>query len=52
MMLVTTLGFGGSFAAFTCITPMFVGNLAGGRLISRFGWQRTLRGMRILLTLT
>ena len=75
MMLVTTLGFGGSFAAFTFITPIltdvtgfsaatasvllivfgiatFVGNLAGGRLISRFGWQRTLRIMLMLLALT
>jgi DHA1 family inner membrane transport protein len=75
MMLLTTLGFGGSFAAFTFITPIltdvtgfsaatasillivfglatFVGNLAGGRLISRFGWQRTLRFMLVLLALT
>jgi DHA1 family inner membrane transport protein len=75
MMLVTTLGFGGSFAAFTFITPIltdvtgfpaatasillivfgiatFVGNLTGGRLISRFGWQRTLQVMLVLLALT
>jgi MFS transporter, DHA1 family, inner membrane transport protein len=75
MMLLTTLGFGGSFAAFTFITPIltditgfsaatasillivfgvatFVGNLAGGRLISRFGWQRPLRVMLVLLALT
>jgi DHA1 family inner membrane transport protein len=74
MMLLTTLGFGGSFAAFTFITPIltdvtgfpaatasillivfgvatFVGNLAGGRLIGRFGWQRTLRLMLVLLAL-
>jgi DHA1 family inner membrane transport protein len=75
MMLLTTLGFGGSFATFTFITPIltdvtgfpsatvsillivfgvatFVGNLAGGRLISRFGWQRTLQILLILLALT
>jgi predicted MFS family arabinose efflux permease len=75
MMLVTTLGFGGSFATFTFITPIltdvtgfpaatasillivfgiatFAGNLAGGRLISRFGWQRTLQVMLVVLALT
>jgi len=75
MMLLTTLGFGGSFATFTFITPIltdvtgfpaatasillivfgvatFLGNLAGGRLISRFGWQRTLRILLALLALT
>jgi DHA1 family inner membrane transport protein len=29
-----------------------VGNLAGGQLISRFGWQRTLRLLLVLLALT
>jgi DHA1 family inner membrane transport protein len=75
MMLVTTLGFGGSFAAFTFITPIltdvtgfslatasillivfgfatFVGNLVGGRLVSRFGWQRTLRLLLVLFALS
>jgi predicted MFS family arabinose efflux permease len=75
MMALTTLGFGGSFAAFTFITPIltdvtgfpaatasillivfgvatFVGNLTGGRLIGRFGWQRTLRILLVLLALT
>ena len=75
MMLVTTLGFGSSFATFTFITPIlttitgfstatasallivfgaatFVGNTVGGRLIGRFGWQRTLRILLLLLALT
>jgi len=75
MMLLTTLGFGGSFATFTFITPIltnvtgfsaatasillivfgsatFIGNLTGGQLISRFGWQRTLQILLILLALT
>lgn len=66
MMALTTLGFGGTFAAFTFITPIlttitgfsagsasallvvfgaatFAGNLAGGHLTSRHGWQRALR---------
>lgn len=74
MMLITILGFGGTFAAFTFITPIltdvtsfslpaaslllvvfgvatFVGNLVGGRLTGRFGWQRTVRAMLILLAL-
>lgn len=68
MMALTTLGFGGTFAAFTFITPIlttltgfsagsasallvvfgaatFAGNLAGGHLTSRHGWQRALRLM-------
>lgn len=72
MMLVTILGFGASFAAFTFITPILtditgfssatassllvvfgiatlIGNLAGGRLADRLGWQRALRVLFVLL---
>ncbi|ROL75638.1 MFS transporter [Pseudomonas vranovensis] len=72
MMLVTILGFGASFAAFTFITPILtdisgfssttassllvvfgiatlIGNLAGGRLADKLGWQRALRLLFVLL---
>lgn len=72
MMLITILGFGGSFAAFTFITPIltgitgfslgtasillivfgtatFAGNLVGGQLAVRFGWQRAVAVILVLL---
>ncbi|MHC6225988.1 MFS transporter [Pseudomonas sp. X10] len=75
MMLMTILGFGASFAAFTFLTPILtditgfssatassllvvfgvatlIGNLAGGRLADRLGWQRALRLLFVLLAAT
>lgn len=74
MMMVTVLGFGASFAAFTFITPILTdisgfstatanlllvvfgiatlaGNLGGGRLAAKMGWQPALRVIFVLLAL-
>ncbi|MCH4247476.1 MFS transporter [Acinetobacter populi] len=74
MMIITILGFGASFAAFTYITPILteitrfslsmanlllvlfgiatlLGNIFGGRLVSRLGWASSTRWMLFALTL-